>query len=859
MPDLYPYQQELLKEAESGLESPEARLMLQLPTGGGKTIIAGELLARRLKANPNSAAVWLTHRRELADQTRKMLREAGVTAESRLPWPIDAPRVDNGVAILTAQTVDSREPTWTKYGDNDLLVVDEAHHAAARSWKKPIEWWPGPVLGMTATPWRLSVKEGFDHLFKNLILGPQVHQLQDENYLCLAQVRTSDEEGTFLGDNIEDTGDYSQLGIRDANIDRPVWTQGVFHFWHNHAANRQTIIYAVSIEHADNLEKVFVEAGISAKVIHAKTLKGERARIFEAFRKGTHRVLINVAIFTEGFDLPDASCVVIARPTLSLSLYLQMVGRGLRLKPDRSEFQDCLILDMAGNAERHGMPEDEREWSLKARGDFGTGNAPVVLCEECGRESAAARRSCVHCGEPFGKECERCGKWRAWKWWEYEAHCGKLHDLVCDLCHYDVHIKPVSAVPGQPPVLGEIHQLMEARISELQGQIQRMDFLLKPENKNARDKEFGVYLTQLKDPPNGYSDISEEFQAWMRQLETNRGKWRLRLSRIESGNPDDLEILEKTHQSLQAILPQPADIPGNVPPAMSGTAAIPVEPADAIPGGRTLRLTTWVNASDSLRVKSLQPPTGPAIPVEKTNGILIAVTEWLIKQGHISRKDCPILQSASAKVKCLINAEPYHLKGSKKSPAKFTSPVELSNGLYLENAFDYMVVQCEYLLERFDLDPHQFRVNLADEQDESAPLSLRLIGWGKIDAWGDISDFLEVESIRTPTGQVISDDEPGGLLVGVAEWLIGQGYLQDKHCPVKPPNARTRFLINSKPNHSNGRNFSSPVKLSNGLYLENAFDDTPQRCVELLEHCGQNPSQFRVNLAEILDEDEDMD
>ena len=149
-------------------------------------------------------------------------------------------------------------------------------------------------------------------------------------------------------------------------------------------------------------------------------------------------MLVNVAIATEGFDLPDASCIVIARPTKSLSLYLQMVGRGLRPKKDGG---DCLILDLAGNALEHGLPEDTREWSLAARGESEAGgDAPVVLCEECKTASPAARHNCKSCGAPFGKDCPRCGKWRAFNsGWAIEELCSFSHDPVCDYCHADAH------------------------------------------------------------------------------------------------------------------------------------------------------------------------------------------------------------------------------------------------------------------------------------------------------------------------------------------------------------------------------------------------------------------------------------
>ena len=720
MPELRDYQQALRNDAESGLRPGKSgkagnpRLMLQLPTGGGKTVIAGDLLARRLKANPNAAAVWLTHRVELAQQTRGMLRAAGVRAENRPGWDgAEAPRVANGVAILMAQTVGLKAPTWNRYGENDLLVVDEAHHATAESWQKAIKWWPGPVLGMTATPWRLSVKEGFDHLFGELLLGPQVHQLQAQNHLCQARVLAPDAADTIQGGEIDDTGDYNLSGIYQTNQGRPeVLTAGVLRFWQKHAAGRQTGLYAVSVVHANNLAITFNNAGISAKVIHSKTPMKDRANIVKSFRDGRLTALINVAIATEGFDLPDASCVVLARPTLSLALYLQMVGRGLRPKPEGNKFRDCLILDLAGNAEFHGLPEDEREWFLAARGEASTGQGRVARCHKCNGVSPASSHHCRDCNAPFGQECQRCGKWRIWAWWGSETHCGDKHAPVCDLCHHDAHIQLTLDLPGQPPHLGELNQLMEAQINELQGRIRQLDNLL--DDENARNKAFGVHLSQLTNPPNGYDAVSSEFIRWVGQLKADRDKWRLQLSRIESGNPDDSEILDKIHQRLQAILSQPAAT------APSGGD----RPAKAGQKGNTLRLTTWLNAPESLRIASIQPTEGPAIPLENTDDILPALCEWLIGQGHLTKESCPIMQSRYAKISCLINTEPHHIQGV-SGAAKFTDPVELSNGLYLENAFaDQDVSQrCEYLLERFGLAVADFRVDLIDKQYRDFVLS----------------------------------------------------------------------------------------------------------------------------------------
>ena len=449
------YQQDLLAKLVNALANPAARIMMQLPTGGGKTHIAGKLLAGWLKGGRK--AVWLTHRRELAAQTEGMLREAGVPATCNLQWTprTSAPTIVNGLVILMAQTVGRRsalETVWDGYDRGDLMIIDEAHHATAAGWARAITQWPGPVLGMTATPWRLSEKEGFDHLFGELHCGPQVVTLQTGKWLCQAQVLSPPEESRIQGGRVESTGDYSESGIESANEDRDVWTAGALDFWQKHGEKRQTLVYAVSVRHARNLKAMFNDVGVPAGVLLGDTPPEEREKLIVEFRNGSIKALVNVAVATEGFDLPDAACVVLTRPTMSLSLYLQMVGRGLRPKRDDG---DCVVLDLAGNCLRHGLPEEDREWSLQPRGAPSHGELPVVRCPQCEGVSPASAHQCSYCGSPFGERCDRCGAWRAWMRWSKKTLCGQDHDLVCDLCHYDAHIQ------AQLPVTEELKELAQ--------------------------------------------------------------------------------------------------------------------------------------------------------------------------------------------------------------------------------------------------------------------------------------------------------------------------------------------------------------------------------------------------------------
>ncbi len=447
MRNLYDYQQELLEKSQAALAPDRARVMMQLPTGGGKTEIAGALLKDFLV--DGRKAVWLTHREELANQTEDRLSSNwSVSAMSGTDsWSPrrPAPRIVNGVVILKAQTVSRRNKdssgVWDNYGPDDLLVIDEAHHAPATGWERAIEQWPGKVWGLTATPWRLSLRDGFDHLFHSLVTGPQTAEMQDDEYLACSSVYAPQPDDRIAGGVVGTIGDYTEGGITNANGDdgdggRFIMTTLAVNFWRTNAAGRQTVAYAVSKGHADNLVREFTGRGISAAAILSDTSSDDRKRAITDFENGNLTVLVNVAVATEGFDLPGASCVMITRPTKSLALYLQMVGRGLRPKPDGG---DCLVLDLAGNAEEHGLPEDHREWSLARRGNPVAGDPPVRYCHQCNFMAHPAHHKCPKCGADLGKPCLRCGKFRPWSRWAEGSGCPHEHEAVCDYCHSDVH------------------------------------------------------------------------------------------------------------------------------------------------------------------------------------------------------------------------------------------------------------------------------------------------------------------------------------------------------------------------------------------------------------------------------------
>ena len=557
---------------------------MQLPTGGGKTRIAGELLSSWLE--DGRKGVWLTHRRELAAQTEGMLQEAGVSATANMHWTphTDAPTIVNGVVILMAQTVsrrNARANVWDGYNSKDLMIIDEAHHATADGWARAINQWPGPVLGMTATPWRLSEKEGFDHLFRGLYCGPQVAALQSDKWMCRARVLSPPTEERIQGGQVDSTGDYSESGIELANEDRDIWTAGALRFWRKHGEERQTLVYAVSIGHAQNLVAIFSDAGVPTGVLLGHTPAALRARLIERFRDGTVRVLINVVAATEGFDLPDAACVLLTRPTMSLSLYLQMVGRGLRPKQDDG---DCVILNLAGNGLRHGLPEEERTWSLQPRGAPPPGESPVVQCPDCDGLSPANSHQCNHCGALFGEPCGRCGAWRALIRWSKKTICGQAHDLVCDLCHYDAHIQaqlPVTEElkelamlanddelsPDRDPFLKNFLEeerrrtgaAAEERKRELRFYIGTRESELADENELTKLFESHLDTLRATERPQTFPQKSRLYIKWERHLRQELAESRKELAKLEAQPIDGQLIFNNARDRLLRLLEAEAE------------------------------------------------------------------------------------------------------------------------------------------------------------------------------------------------------------------------------------------------------------------------------------------------------------
>ena len=374
--------------------SDNLRAMYALPTGGGKTPV-GVITADRWLARTGARAVWLAHTEELEDQARKAF------ARQRL----------NGTSTLVTSPVrlhNSIRKGEEAFTSRDLLIVDEAHHAVAATWARVILEWPGRVIGLTATPWRLSRKTGFDHLYDVLIEGPTKQQLIAAGRLAESVVKQPRGRTLITGQGSDGRGDYSisdtmELG-RVVLVERAIdwlirWSRVI-------GRKLRTIVYALKISHAEALLHYARQKGIAADLLTAKTPVQERRNIVSRFRSGELWVVINVAILTEGFDVKGADAVLILRPTKSLALYLQMAGRPNRAAPGK---EVGFVFDATDNVQRLGHPDRDQEWSLAPRGKVGASPPPTRCCHECQTVQDTSRRFCISCETLFGADCPRCG------------------------------------------------------------------------------------------------------------------------------------------------------------------------------------------------------------------------------------------------------------------------------------------------------------------------------------------------------------------------------------------------------------------------------------------------------------------
>jgi superfamily II DNA or RNA helicase len=390
--ELRPYQHAFVHAI---LVSKGRRKLAVMPTGGGKTLIAAQLIREAEK----DLVLFLAHRRELIHQARDKLAEFDIRAGVILAGKTTDPTAKVQIAsIQTLWSRHKREAGWIPQAG--LVFIDEAHRATAFTYRSLISKYPdATVVGLTATPCR-SDGRGLGSAFDTMIESAKVQDLIDRGHLVRTKVyapTTPDLTGVQIR-----CGDYAKNQLAERMIHPRLVGEIVTH-WHRLAERRKTVVFASSVEHSIFICGEFQKSGVKAEHIDGKTPKEDRDRILKRLSDGDLELVTNCMVLTEGWDQPDVSCCVLARPTMHMGLYRQMIGRVLRPWPGK-EF--ALVLDHAGAVFQHGFVEDAVEWTLdpdlrpeaplhEARAaSFGN---RLVTCSNCSAIRTAGK-PCFECG-----------------------------------------------------------------------------------------------------------------------------------------------------------------------------------------------------------------------------------------------------------------------------------------------------------------------------------------------------------------------------------------------------------------------------------------------------------------------------
>ncbi|WP_246087706.1 DEAD/DEAH box helicase [Paracoccus marinus] len=369
------------------------------PTGAGKTImlsaVTGEMIADGAKA------CVLAHRDELTSQNQaKFARinpgtDTSVVEATTKSW-------DGQVTFAMAPTL-ARAANLQAMPKLDLLVIDEAHHAVAESYRRIIDRVrdanpDARIFGVTATPNRgdrKGLREVFDNVADQVRLGELIasgHLVPPRTFVIDVGVQ---DELRAVRKTMSDFDMAEVAGI----MDRTPVTDEVIRHWREKAGDRQTVVFCSTVAHAEHVTEAFREAGVPAALITGTLEAGERKAILDAYSAGRIRVIVNVAVLTEGWDHPPTSCVVLLRPSSYKSTMIQMVGRGLRIV-DPAEHPgvvktDCIVLDFGTSSLIHGTLEQD----VDLDGHTPTGEAPTKTCPTCAADIPLGSRECPLCGE----------------------------------------------------------------------------------------------------------------------------------------------------------------------------------------------------------------------------------------------------------------------------------------------------------------------------------------------------------------------------------------------------------------------------------------------------------------------------
>jgi DNA repair protein RadD len=392
MINLRGYQIDLIDDARAALRKHQ-RVVLQAPTGAGKTAITVHMMGEAARRGKRS--MFCVHQNELLQQTSRALwlqkLEHGQIASGKGRSPLPA-------QVASVMTLVNR---LDQYEPPDLIIIDEAHRAASTTYQRVLQAYPdAAVIGLTATPQRTDGK-GLSDLFGGLVVGPSVRSLIDAGYLSDYEI-LAPASGVDLSGVKTRAGDYDKAEVEKA-VDRPTITGHAVDKYQQYAAGKRCVVMCATLRHAAHVADEYNARGIRAEMIEGGMTNAQREEVLARFAAGDTLVICNVQLLIEGVDIPAIQAVQWLRPTKSLIVWMQGIGRGLRPAPGKDRL---IVLDQVGNWERHGLPDDEREWSLEGRkarkrkADDAEPDVHVQQCKACFAVFRPGVAACPRCGAP---------------------------------------------------------------------------------------------------------------------------------------------------------------------------------------------------------------------------------------------------------------------------------------------------------------------------------------------------------------------------------------------------------------------------------------------------------------------------
>ena len=386
---LRPYQGAALVAMREHLRCGARSVLFQLPTGGGKTAVSAFML--RGSAARGLPSLFICHRRELIRQASTTFNEIGVE------HGVIAAGFPENDALIQIASIDTLKRRLDRVTVPRLVVWDECHHVGAAGWARVFSHFNEAFhVGLSATPARLDGK-GLGRYFEQMVQGPTTQELIDDGYLVAPRVfAPSTPDLTGIRTRM---GDFQRDAVENLMVDNTVVGNAVEHY-KRFANGKRAIVFCVSVRHSEITRASFEASGIPTVHIDGSLSLNERDLRLRAFSEGRATVMTNVDLVGEGFDLPGIEAAILLRPTKSLPLYLQQVGRALRPSEGKSE---AIILDHAGNALRQGLPNDNYQWKLtdkKAVTRFGGGGVQVRQCPNC-YFVHRPRKECPECNHVY--------------------------------------------------------------------------------------------------------------------------------------------------------------------------------------------------------------------------------------------------------------------------------------------------------------------------------------------------------------------------------------------------------------------------------------------------------------------------